>query len=260
MKKSLFIALIGVGLALGGCGKKKEEVAKVVAADALERKKELAANIFTAVNKRDYENAQRMISDFIDFYPGDPEIPSFKLMIADVKYEQEKFAEAYEAYQHFQEYYPADQHAEYAAYKSAHAKFNQANHVACDSTPIEKTLELCRSYLSRKDYLRYRPQMEDLARTCERNLLDKELYVVNSYMTQNRFASARHRLANIAERFDLSMEGKAHYLYCKAKLAKAENNDGELAAAMDDLHTGFKQSQFTAMADRLVGKKSVLFG
>lgn len=260
MKKIFCVLLVGAGLVLGGCGKKKEEPEKVVVVDAAERKKELVANIFTAVNKRDYDNAQRMIADFIDFYPGDTEIPSFKLMLADVKYEQEKFAEAFEAYEHFQEYYPADQHAEYAAYKAAHAKFNQANHVACDSTPIEKTLELCRSYLAHRDYLRYRAQMEDLARTCERNLLDKELYVVNSYITQNRFASARHRLSTVADRFELSMEGKAHYLYCKAKLAKAENNEGELAATMDDLHTGFPESQFTVMADRLAGKKSLLFG
>ncbi|MDQ5890542.1 MAG: Outer rane assembly lipoprotein YfiO [Candidatus Dependentiae bacterium] len=260
MKKLIFGAFCGAALFFGGCGGKKKEIV-IVTPESAEKKKEMASNVFLAVNKRDYDNAQRMIGDFIDLYPGDPEIASFKLMIADVKYEQEKFAEAFEAYQHFQEYYPADQHAEYAAYKAAHAKFNQANHVTCDSTPIEKTLELCKAYLARQDYVRYKTQIEDLARTCERNLLDKELYVVNSYLNQQRYASARHRLTNISERFDLSQDGKDHYLFCKAKLAKAENNTDELATVIDDLHAEYPRSQFTAMAERLTPKKSgLLFG
>ncbi len=253
MKKSLLYMLCGAVFLFAGCRKKTEIVAEVV--DTTEKKKELAASIFAAVNKRNYEAAQRMITSFIDSYPDDNEVASFKLMLADVSYEQEKYAEAFEAYQHFQEYYPADQRAEYALYKTAHAKFNQAHHVACDSTSTEQALQLCRQYLARADYVRYRGKIEDLARTCEHNLLDKELYVAMSYVGQQRFASARYRLQYIAEKFDLSEYGKDHLLLCKAKLAKAENNEHELVQIVDDLHAAYPLSQFTAMADRLVGKK-----
>ncbi len=257
MKKLLVFTVCLLGLFVGGCGKKKEEAAPVSATP--EQKQEMVANIFTAVNKHDYENAQHMMSQFIELFPGDPEMASFKLMIADVTYEQKKFAEAYEAYRHFQEYYPADQRAEYASYKAAHAKFHQAHHVACDTTPIEDTLKLCRDYTSHSDYVRYRHQIEDLARTCEHNLFDKELLVVNSYLSQQRFASARHRLDYVAQKFDLSQVNKDHYLFCKAKLAKAEKNTQELVQLVDDLHAEYPQSQFTAMADRLVGKRDLLF-
>ena len=257
MKKLVFGFCL-IGLLVAGCGNKKVPgVAQ--AADTPEKKKEMVANIFTAVNKHDYDKAQNLIMSFVDLYPGDPEIASFKLMIADVSYEQKKFAEAYEAYQHFQDYYPADLRAEYAAYKAVHAKFHQAHHVTCDSGPIESTLQLCRDYMVHNEYVRYRPQIEDLARTCQHNLLDKELFVVNSYLSQQRYASARHRLEYVAQKFDLDQNGKDHYLFCKAKLAKAENNKDELVQLVDDLHAAYPQSQFTAMADRLVGKRALLF-
>lgn len=256
MKNALLLSLCAVGMIVTSGCRKKEEVA-VVAPESPEKKQEMISNIFTAVNKRHYDAAQNMLATFVDLYPGDPEIASFKLMVADVKYEQGKFAEAYEAYKHFEEYYPADQRAEYALYKSAHAKFNQAHHAACDSTPIEETMQLCRSYLNHPEYVRYRTQVEDLVRTCEKNLLDKELYVVNSYLTQQRFASARHRLEYVAQKFDLAHNGKDHYLYYRAKLAKAENNQGELARMIDDLHADYPQSPVTAMADRLAGRSGI---
>jgi len=253
MKKSLLFAACLFPLFFGGCGKKDASQEAAKAASSAEKREELGSNIFIAANKRDYESAKRMIGQFLELYPGDSQVVQFKLMAADIAYEQERYVEAYEAYNHFQELYPADSHAEYAAYKAAHAKFNQANHVTCDSTPVEKALELCKSYLNRQEYMRYRTNMEDLARTCERNLLDKELYVVNGYLNQKRFASARHRIKDIEQRFDMSRLGRDHLLFCQAKLAKAENNFEELSRIVDDLHIGFENSQFTAMADRLVG-------
>jgi outer membrane assembly lipoprotein YfiO len=238
-----------------GCGKKQETATEAV--DLTEKKKEMTASIFTAVNKRQYERAQEQLMAFVDLFPGDTEIASFKLMIADVNYERGHYAEAFEAYKHFREYYPADQRAEYALYKSAHAKFNQAHHAACDSTPIEETRALCREYLSHAEYVQYRVQIEDLARTCEKNLLDKELYVVNSYLAQQRFASARHRLQYVSEQFDLEEQGKDHVLFYQAKLAKAENNQTELARLIDDLHELYPQSPVTPMADRLMGNRGL---
>jgi len=260
MKKFAVILLLSAGLVVSGCLKKTEKAQVAPAADSKEQKQQLAADIFLAANKHEYDNASRLITAFLDQYPSDSEIPLFKLMLADVKYEQERFAEAYEAYKSFQEYYPAHQRTEYALYKAAHAKFNQANHITCDSGPVEDTLKLCEEYGHHADYGTYKDKMDDLARTCERNLLDKELYIVNSYLNHQRYASARNRLDYIAQRFDLSKDGKDHYYFCRAKLARAENDTENLARLVDDLHTEYPRSQFTVMADRLAGKRGLIFG
>lgn len=252
MKKMLLL-IVGVGLLSCVVGCRKQEVAKQEhAPQSNEAKKDDVATIFTAFNERHYEQAQHAIGKFIEEYPEDSHIPSFKLMVADMKYELGQFESAYEGYRHFQQYYPANEQAEYASYKSAHAKFNLANHVNCDTAPIDATIALCRDYTSRSDYQQFRRQMEDLQRTCQRHLLDKEFYVVNTYINQSRLASARHRLDQIKQNFDLESDGTQDKLFFyQAKLAKSENNLDELHQMVDDLTALYPRSQFTAMASRL---------
>lgn len=252
MKKVLlFVAGAGVLACISGCRKQESAQAEVVPQNE-EVKKQDVDTIFTAFNARHYEHAQHAIGKFIENYPEDTHIPSFKLMVADMKYELGQFEQAYEGYRHFQEYYPANEQAEYAAYKAAHAKFNLANHVNCDTAPIDATIALCRDYTSRSDYKQFRNQMEDLQRTCQRHLLDKELYVLNTYINQSRLASARHRLDLIKQNFNLE-GGGAHdkLLFYQAKLAKCENNSDELQQMVSDLTELYPRSQFTAMASRL---------
>lgn len=230
---------------LTGCGKKKEETRPVLDRD------EHAANIHTAFNNRDFAKTEHLIARFITEHPQDTHVASFKLMLADLKYEKGEFPASYEAYQHFQEYFPADPRADYAAYKAAHARFNQANHIHCDSSAVEATISLCRNYKSHDGYTKYRDQMNDLEQTCQRHLLEKELYTVNSYLNENRLASAKHRLKAIRKNFDLTDGGNDMVLFYEAKLAKTEGDADGLSRLVEDLHEAYPRSQFTAMAHRL---------
>lgn len=251
-KRASLLALCGcILLAVGGCGKKDQQ-------KAVGDEKTQAESIFTAFNSRNYNDAKFMIAQFLEQHPEHELVSSFRLMVADISYEQGEFATSFEAYNFFREFYPADQRAEYAAYKAAHAKFHQAHHVTCDSGPVEDTITLCKSYKDRQDYQQFRSQIEDLERTCHRHLLDKDLYVVNSYITQKNLNSARHRLNYIKENFDLSDGGHDKIMFYEAKLAKSEDRVEDLNRLVDDLHTAYPDSQFTAMADRLSNSSGFL--
>ena len=256
MKRSYGLVLSGLLLlALGGCKKnvKKEEVV----AD----KKDHSSAIFTAFNTKDYEGALHHIGKFVEAHPEDAQVASFKLMVADIKYEQGKFAESYEGYHHFQQYYPADTRAEYASYKAAHARFNQANHVSCDTSAVEDTMQLCNAYKEREDFQQFRPQIEDLFRTCQQHMIDNEFYVVNSYLNQNRLQSAKHRLASIEEKYNFqNSAGRDKLLFYQAKLAKCEHNQDKLVELVNDLNNEYPRSTFTAMASRLSGQSGTLLG
>ena len=249
IKRSLLFTVCGIALfALSGCGKKNKD-AHVPSGDATEQ----SQSIFTAFNNRDYNDAKFLIARFVEQHPEHDLVSAFRLMIADINYEQGHFPEACEAYNFFREFYPADEHAEYAAYKAAYAKFNQAHHVTCDSGPVEATLTLCKNYKEREDYQQFRPQIDDLEATCHRHLLHKELYVVNSYIDQSNLNSAHHRLGYIKENFDLSDGGQEKVMFYEAKLAKRENNASELSRLLDEMHEAYPESQFTAMAQKLTG-------
>ena len=249
-KKSSLLAVSCFVLALGGCGK---QAAEKEAAQG-KSKQEQAEAIFLAFNNKDYTSSGTLLASYLNAYPDDDKVPSFKLMLADLQYEQEQYPQAYVGYRDFAERYPAHAQAEYATYKAAHAKFAQANHVNCDATPTEETIRYCKSYLARNDFTQFREQMRNLERTCQQRLIDREFYIANNYINQHKLVSAKNRLDSIKTSFDLAAynaEDKA--LFYEAKLAKEEHKSDELAQLVENLHAQHPQSHFTAMADRLDG-------
>lgn len=257
-RKKLTLLLLGLSLfALNGC---KKEAAENDGAENQTKEEQDRRAIFVAHNHKDYERTLQLIGTFLNDHTQSKHEQPLRLMTADVLYEQEAYHAAYDAYRIYEQNYPASTRAEYAAYKAAHAKFNQANRIDCDSTPTEAAVLLCQEYKARTDYQQYRRQIEDLENTCQQRLVNKEFYVANTYMTQQRFASARKRLEHIEDKFDLELFGGADKLnFYKAKLAKQENNTEELATLIGELETGHPQSKFTAMAQQLT-KPGLLFG
>ncbi|MGD1997291.1 MAG: outer membrane protein assembly factor BamD [Candidatus Dependentiae bacterium] len=249
-KKKYTLLLLALSLfALNGC--KKDAVESDAQSDQTKEEQDHRA-IFVAHNNKNYDHTLQLIGNFLNDHTQSKHEQSLRLMMADVLYEQESYHAAYDAYRSYEQNYPASPRAEYAAYKAAHAKFNQANRIECDSTPTEETVLLCQEYKARSDYQQYRRQIEDLENTCQQRLVDKEFYVANTYMTQQRFASARKRLEQIEEKFDLDLFGGADKLnFYKAKLAKQENNTEALAALIGEMEVAHPQSKFTAMAQQL---------
>lgn len=256
--KKILLCALGLTLfTLNGCKKEAEEVA---AEDTGTKQEQEHKAIFVAFNHKNYDHTLQLANAYINNYPQDKQVPALKLMMADIWYEQAEYPQSYVAYREFERMYPAEPRAEYAAYKAAHAKFNQANSIDCDSTPTQETVMLCQEYKARADYQQFRRQIEDLENTCQQRLVDQEFYIANTYMTQQRLASARKRLEEIEDRFDLEQFGGRDKLnFYRAKLAKQENNTEELAVLVDDLASEFPQSKFTAMAQQLT-KPGLFFG
>lgn len=251
LSQLLTTALLCSLMVVGGCHKKTN--INVVALDTPEK---LAEEALESVNQREYEIAENLLKMMIDRYPDATDMSSYQILLADVLYEQNKFAEAAEAYQYFMDYYPSDDRVEYAHYKAAYAHFKkaQASHINCDSTAIEKAKELCDSYLSRIRYTAYRPQIEDLLDACIRRIIDKELYIANTNIMNGKFVAAQKRLTEIQERYNLARYGSADkFLYYQAKLAYKAGDSKECSELITALHEAHPQSQFTAMADRLSG-------
>lgn len=249
----LITGLFAIALIISGCGKEKE---KKEPEQSREDKQHV---IVAAINNKSFQEAEQMLSDYIKNYPDDPKIAAYRLMLADVHYELENYETAYDLYNTFGELYPVDQRAEYAAYKSAHAMFAQSHGIACDATPTERTIELCENYQNHPEYLEFRGQMEDLEQTCKQRLLEKDFYVANSYLNQNRLQSAQHRLDTIEKNYELKDKGgRDRLLFYRAQLAKKLSDSEELEGLISELHELHPQSQFTAMADRLQSRS--LFG
>lgn len=262
--RSMVIFSLSLGmLFVQGCMKhfnKVTPVEKIDIQSGSTEQQELKERITSALEAGNYEYVKDLLHKYISTYPDDTKLPSFRLMLADVYYELEQYAAAYETYNAYRQYYPSSKHAEYAVYKAAHAQFAQSNDVACDATPVEKTIELCNDYLAKVEYQEYRTQIKELLHTCQQRLLNKEFLIAKAYMAQNRLASAKNRLKYISETFDLNEHhGQDKLLFYNAKLARQENNADLMNSIVSELNDTYPDSRFTAMAQRVVSDSESIF-
>ena len=162
-------------------------------------------------------------------------------------------------YHHFYELYPSDEKAEYASYKAALCKYKQRSRYDCDSTVVETTLALCDTHLKNSHYLRYRKDIEDLKQTCTERLVDKEVYVFNSYLNRHQFKSAQNRLKHLRETYfpgKPSLEPRL--LFLEGKLARYQKKSDKVHDVITTLVEKYPDTRFARMAQGLV-KKNFFF-
>lgn len=240
-----------------GCGNNQHE--SVSKTEAENYREELYNTLTASFTQQHYAATEHRLREFVERYPDDERRSSCELMLADVLYELEKYLESFERYRHFVDFYPADHRAEYALYKAAHAQFAQATGIACDSTTTEETIGLCDEYLSHEEFNKYRPEIESLRHTCNKRLLDKELYIANAYLQEGRVQSAAQRLAYVREHFDLAQaSAEDKVMYYEAKLAQKENRLSDAEGIVASLTENHPQSRFATMAKMLT--RTSIFG
>jgi outer membrane protein assembly factor BamD len=254
-QKTLLSLFIGALFLLGGCGKQQAPKEEMPLED-------LKGKVVAELNGKKSERAIEYLEELINRYPENSDIAEYKLMLADLYLKTGSLDAAYELYKNYNKMYPGEQKAEYAMYKAVLSKFYQTLKIShkCDQSDTEKTLKLCHGYLGNPMYHEYRGDVKDIHYTCERRLIDKEVYVFNSYLVQarhrpDRLKSAQNRLKFLKERFlpkHKTLEPQLLYLECK--LAQRQNDTRKIQENVESLMHDHNESQFTRMAMGLANK------
>jgi outer membrane assembly lipoprotein YfiO len=255
IRTQFLFVFIGSLFLLGGCGKQetpKEEMAF----------NELKEKVVAELDGKKTERAVEYLEQMINRFPESPDIAEYKLMLADLYLKTGSLDAAYKLYKNYNKMYPGEIKAEYAIYKAILSRFYQTLKIShqCDQSDTEKTLTLCHSYMDNPMYHEYRGDVKDIHYTCERRLIDKEVYVFNSYLVQSRnrpdrLKSAQNRIKYLKERFlpnHKTLEPQLLFLECK--LAQRQNDDQKLNDTVESLINDHNGSQFTRMAMGLANK------
>lgn len=256
MKKT-FVLLISSCLSmllLTSCSKQSQRNKTKV-----ETKKELRNKSLALVQDKRYEEAAEHLERFVTKYPEDQNINSAKLLLADLYFKQDKYPLAYTMYKHFNNAYPADEKADFAAYRTILSKFYQTLKTDCDQTITSDTLQLCKTYLNNPMYRQYRKDVSDILNTCQHKTINKEIYVYNFYLKQKKYDAANVRLKHLKKNFlpkKKTLEPRLLYLECK--LAKGKKDKVLLKKNVEKLIADYPHSQFTQMAEALVNKKILI--
>lgn len=252
MRKVCFILGLGIALLLTGCAKQKSK--EEMNFDELRQK------AFACLEKKRNTDATEYLEHIIAQHPDRPDIAKYKLLLAEVHFKEGNYPSAFELYDHFNQFYPADNRAEYAKYQSIRAKFYQTLKADCDQTQTEETIKVCAEYLENKGFTHYATDVADIKKTCANKLIDKEVYVFNFYLKQGEHEAALGRLKNIRETYLAENPGlEARLLYLESVLAKKQKNIALVKENLGKLSTKYPESQFTRMTQALVTKQNFFF-
>lgn len=245
------------------CSKKEKEVQDM-------NFDELKQKTLAALDKQKNELATECLETLIAQNPDNQNIAEYKLMLADLYFNSGNLPSAYQLYEHYKEFYPSDQKAEFASYRAILSKFYQTLRIECDQTDTQQTIKLCDNYIDNVSYQEYEKDIVDIRNTCQRKIIDKEVYVFNQYLKEGKKRSGKRREAKFdAARTRLQyLKGtyleknpalQARFTFLECKLAQAEKKDEDLKEKIDFLSDQYPESHFTKMAQRLMGKEVLGF-
>lgn len=250
---NLATILITSLLFLSSCQKQKKNPEEMKAA-------ELKQKALAYVEKKRSEDAIEYLEKLVVQYPEDSEISKYKLLLADEYLNDGKLEASHQMYNNFKDFYPADEKAEYATYKSILAKFYQTLKVDCDQSDSTKTIKLCKSYLKAPFMSEYKNDVIDIKNTCQQKLIDKEVYVYDYYLKRKKFDAANNRIKYLKDNFlNEKPTLEARLLYLEAKLADKKKNKGIVTEKLESLINKYPNSQFTKMTKGLATKQEKPF-
>ncbi len=216
---------------------------------------ELKTKALAMVESKRNELAIEYLQQIIARHHEREDINKYKLLLAEIYYKNEHYEAAQELYNHYQQMYPSDIHAEYTRYRSILSQFNQTLRTDCDQEPTKKTINLCLNYLENNPDISYKQDVVDIKKTCEYKLIDKEIYIFNFYLKQKKYDAAEKRLTFLAKNQLIKHPDIAPRLvYLECKLAKKMNKADKVKEHLQELDTQFPESQYTRMAHSMLEK------
>ena len=212
------------------------------------------------LEKKRYDNATELLEQIIARYPDKQEIHTYKMLLADTYFKLGKYSSSAHLYDHYQNYYPSDNKAEYAKYQAVLSQFYQTLKTDCDQTPTQETIKICSSYLQNSHYQKYRKDVLDIQNTCEHKLISKEIYVFNFYLKNEQYDAAKNRLNYLRSHYlpkKNTLEPQILYLECK--LAQKQRNEQTIQKNLEELFAKYPQSEYARMSQSLITKNNTVF-
>jgi outer membrane protein assembly factor BamD len=172
-----------------------------------------------------YEEATRFFEYVKTKYPYSKFAALADLRIADVKFAQDRFAEAAEAYTQFITLHPTNEEVDYAEYRAGLSHFKEApgdfvlfpHAYEKDQRQTEKAVEVLTKFAKEHPTSKYLPEAQKVLDEARSRLAAREWYVAEYYFKRDRWAGAAGRYESLVEKYP----GSRHEAEALYKLAHA---------------------------------------
>jgi outer membrane protein assembly factor BamD len=161
------------------------------------------------LQEKNYTEAIRFFEYVKSKYPYSKYAGLADLRLADVKFQQDRFVEAAEAYAQYVQLHPTSEESDYAEYRSGLARFKAAPDEFIlfppahekDQREAEKAYELLGNFVRTRTGSKYLPEAKKALAQVQTRLAAREWYVAEYYFKRARWAGAAGRYATLVEKY-----------------------------------------------------------
>lgn len=199
----------------------------------------------------DYQQVRETLNLIIDNYPYSPYAPLAQLRIADSYFQEGRYLESAEAYNHFTKMYPNNSNIPYAVFmegrsflKNQETWLTKSLPADTDPTGIRNAYDEFRYIVDNYPSSSYAADAKKYALQCEHVLAEHDMYIADYYIGQGHYEAAINRLEAIYKTYPQS--GIAdEALYKLAKVYKAIDSPAEEQKTMDLLKKAYPDSSYS---------------
>jgi len=200
-----------------------------------------AKNKLVAAGKK--ETAIKHIEKMIPLCNDIQELRNLTLEVADLLFDTGSRIKAEQLYTQFVQLYPGDPNIEYVSYKALLCCFWQTLDAERDQSKTKQAITLAQNFLDRSAvFTEYTDEVTNILVTSQNRLFDSEVNVFKFYLKQGDFLSAQSRLTNIEKDFLTALpEKEQEIIILTCELAEKQNNKELLAQKQGELKEKFPE-------------------
>jgi len=189
-----------------------------------------------AYHSKSWDDARALLSEVRKLFPYSRYATLAELRLADLNFEQEKYADAVSSYREFIQNHRMDRDVEYARYRIAKALFRDIDETFLlppaeerDQATTQEAYRELQAVLRDNPRTRYVDDLTKMINTVRGRLVRHELYVARYYLRQDMFPATIARVDNALKKYpgsDLEPEAlvlKAETLLKMNEEAKARD-------------------------------------
>jgi outer membrane protein assembly factor BamD len=162
-----------------------------------------------AAKKHSYVDANKFFEHVRNKYPFSKYAALAELRLADLKYDQDRFLEAAEAYQSFVRLHPSHDDVDYAAFRAglSHWKEGPSDFLlfppSFERDPVQArdTVKALDDFATKYPKSKYGPEAAKVLAEARQRLIDHEWYAAEFYSKRRHWAGAAGRLEGIVKNY-----------------------------------------------------------
>jgi outer membrane protein assembly factor BamD len=194
-------------------------------------------------------------------YPFSPYAALAELRLADAKFLQGRFTEAAEAYTAFVTAHPRHEEADYAAFRAARARYDEAPGdfilfppaYEKDQKALKAAAELLAAFVKERPTAKQGDEARKLLADARKRLADHEAYVAEFYWKRDRWIGAALRYEALVRDYPGAPQEPLALLRMGQAYAKLDEKF-RAQQALQKLITRFPQDPRRAEAEKLLGQ------